>query len=59
MGLLCRDFTKLQKINDGVPMQEDWVPRQEDWVPRQEQTTVFLEQALPVNKHEKIAKNEK
>jgi hypothetical protein len=48
IGLLCRDFTKLQKINDGVPMQEDSVPMQKDWVPMQGRTKLRMEQASPV-----------
>jgi hypothetical protein len=48
MGLLCRDFTKLQKINDWVPMLEDWVPMQKDWVPMQFRTKLRMEQASPV-----------
>ena len=57
MGLLCRDFTKLQKINDWVPMLEDWVPMQKDWVPMQEHTTVFVEQASPVKNENTLADN--
>jgi hypothetical protein len=48
MGLLCRDFTKLQKINDWVSMLEDWVPMQKDWVPMQFRTKLCMEQASPV-----------
>jgi hypothetical protein len=40
-GALMQGFYKLEKINDGVPMLEDWVPMQEH-------TTVFVEEALPV-----------